>query len=340
MNLSDLVIGSAERLGAELAAMSWLEIAIAIICISILLYTFAQLWTISEREQRLAFLKHIEPLKHIEAPALQESKLDLSVVASPPWYDRLGTAIASTMFVGPADCERLKRALANAGLHDGNRRLATLIAAKLGSFAIAVLGTWLTVTFYGFFGQSALVRLMALFAAALVGWRVPDLALAHLARRRRQRIEGNLPDALDLLVICAEAGLSFEQGIEFVAREMSPVMIEIGEEFSIMSAELRVLGDRREALQNFANRINLPAVRSIVATLVQTMRYGTPLAQSLRLLAAEMRRARLLNMEARAARLPVMLTMPLMGCILPSLMMVVGGPAIITVMSVFGSMAK
>jgi tight adherence protein C len=101
-----------------------------------------------------------------------------------------------------------------------------------------------------------------------------------------------------------------------------------------------VLGDRREALQNFADRINLPSARSIVATLKQTMRYGTPLAQSLRLLAAEMRSARLLRMEERAARMPVLLTLPLMGFILPSLVMVVVGPAILKIIDTFSTLLK
>jgi tight adherence protein C len=137
------------------------------------------------------------------------------------------------------------------------------------------------------------------------------------------------------MVISAEAGLSFEQGIEFVAREMKTAMRDLATEFEITSAELRVLGDRRQALQNFADRVNLQPIRSIVATLTQTMRYGTPLSQSLRLLAAEMRTARLLKMEERAARMPVLLTLPLMGFILPSLGIVVTGPAILGGIDVF-----
>jgi len=335
MNLFGPVTAMVNALGARLALLSGFDLVLVVPCVLMLLYAAAQLWMISEREKRLAAFKHVEE----QAPSGQ-SKLDLTVINSPSWYARLGAAIAATVFVGATDRERLARVLADAGLHGGKSRLATLVAAKLGCFALLVSGTWLAMTFFDLLTHYAMFRIIALLASALVGWRIPDIALGRLAKRRRMNIENTIPDALDLLVICAEAGLSFEQGIEFVAREMAPVMREIGEEFAMTSAELRVLGDRREALQNFANRVNLPAVRSIVMTLTQSMRYGTPLAQSLRLLAGEMRRARLLRMEARAARMPVLLTMPLMTFILPSLMMVVAGPAIIKVMDAFGHMSK
>lgn len=335
MNPGAPVTGLADALGAKFALLSGFDIVLIIPCVFILFYVVTQLWMISNREQHLASFK---PDAAQDVPA--DSKLDLTAIKSPPWYDRLGAAIAATMFVGAADRERLMRALADAGLHGGKHRLATLVAAKLASFAVVVLGTWFIMSFYGFFAHYMMFRVMGLLAAALIGWRIPDILLGRLAKKRRQNIESTLPDALDLLVICAEAGLSFEQGIEFVAREMATVMREIGEEFSITSAELRVLGDRRAALQNFANRTNLQSVRSIVMTLTQSMRYGTPLAQSLRMLAGEMRRSRLLRMEARAARMPVLLTMPLMGFILPSLMMVVGGPAVIKIMDAFGHMSN
>ena len=192
----------------------------------------------------------------------------------------------------------------------------------------------------GWIAQFGLFSFPLLLGLALAAWRVPDIVLGRLAAGRRQRIDAGLPDALDLMVISAEAGLSFEQGIDFVAREMGPSAADVSEEFRITAAELRVLGDRSQALRNLAERVDLRAARSIVTTLTQTLRYGTPLAQSLRVLAAEMRNARLLQIEARAARMPVLMTMPLMGFILPTVIIICAGPAILKAIDAFGVLAK
>lgn len=335
MNLQDLLASFAEQFDA----LSQTEQLIVIICATISAFCLVGLWRVGRQEEVVERLHSVRRMAKGAIP-VERPQLDREASTSKRWYDQLGEYLSTTMFVGPTDRVRLSQLLANAGFIGGKYRLATLIALKLAMLIAVASGAWFLVAFYNLFAGSTVIRFIAMLGAVLLGWRIPDTMLARMAASRRERIQNTLPDALDLMVISAEAGLSFEQGIEFVAREMASAAPDISTEFSITSAELRVLGDRRQALQNFANRINLQQVRSIVATLSQTMRYGTPLAQSLRTLAAEMRSARLLRMEERAARMPVLLTLPLMGFILPSLVIVCAGPAILQAIDGFRQLMK
>jgi tight adherence protein C len=160
----------------------------------------------------------------------------------------------------------------------------------------------------------------------MIGWRLPDIILSRLVARRRLHIEQGMPDALDLLVICAEAGLSLNQAIEVISSDLRPSNPAVADEFAETAAEMRVQPDVTQALDNMVRRIGLESLSGVIATLKQSMRFGTPLAESLRLLAAEMRGQRQARMEERAARLPVLLAIPLMMFILPSLLMVIGTP--------------
>jgi tight adherence protein C len=144
-----------------------------------------------------------------------------------------------------------------------------------------------------------------------------------------------MPDALDLLVVCAEAGLSLDQAIDQVSRDLRLSHPEVAEEFEITAAEMRVAPDRGAALDSLVRRTNLETLRSITATLTQAIRFGTPLAESLRVLAAEMRTARILKIEERAARLPVLLTIPLLCFILPALFIVIGTPVVLRIYDFF-----
>ena len=175
-----------------------------------------------------------------------------------------------------------------------------------------------------------------LAGAFILGWRCPEAILSRLARRRRARLETGIPDALDLLVICAEAGLSLDHAIEQVGSVLHSSSPEVAKEFAATAAEMRVLPVRSKALENLAERTGLTSLRSIVVTLNQSIEFGTSLAESLRTLAAEMRAERLARFEERAARLPVLLTLPLMAFVLPSLMVVIGTPLVLRIFDMFG----
>jgi tight adherence protein C len=168
-----------------------------------------------------------------------------------------------------------------------------------------------------------------------LGWRLPDFILNRILKRRRLRLEQGMPDALDLLVICAEAGLSLNQAIEEISRQLRLSNKDVADEFAATSAEMQVLPDFGQALDNMVERTGLEDLRGLIATLKQTLKFGTPLAESLRIIAGEMRAARHARIEERAARLPVLLAIPMMLFILPCLLMIVGTPVVLRLMDVF-----
>ena len=241
------------------------------------------------------------------------------------WYQRIGSMVAASPVVGTAEQHRLLGVLAAAGIR-GQSSLSGFVASKLCSAFIVGALLWLLLEWGQLFGGSATIRVALLLGALMLSWRLPDFILSRLAARRRLRLEQGLPDALDLLVICAEAGLSLDQAIEQVGVDLRASNAAVADEFATTASEMRVLSNRAEALENLVERTGLPVLRSISATLNQAIRFGTPLAESLRILAAEMRTARLARIEERAARLPVLLAIPLALFILPSLMMVISTP--------------
>ncbi len=163
--------------------------------------------------------------------------------------------------------------------------------------------------------------------ALILSYKAPDLWLKNKIDKRTKAIRKGLPDALDLLVICAEAGLTVDASFGRVARELGRAYPELGDEFALTSIELGFLTDRRFAFENLAKRIDLDAVRGVVTTMIQTEKYGTPLASALRVLSAEFRHERMMRAEEKAARLPAIMTVPLILFILPVLFIVILGPA-------------
>jgi len=183
------------------------------------------------------------------------------------------------------------------------------------------------------FGDLAPVgRLAVVLGGIGLGFFAPELYVSNLTKKRQLSLGKALPDGLDLLVICAESGLSLDASLDRVANEIGDANTALAEELSLTSIELGFLPDRRQALTNLNRRTNLPSIRGVVNTLLQTEKYGTPLSQSLRVLANEFRDQRLLRAEEKAARLPATLTVPMIVFILPVLFIVLIGPAIISVM--------
>jgi tight adherence protein C len=251
------------------------------------------------------------------------------------WYQRLGTLVAATRIIGMAEQQKLLAALVAAGIK-GHGQLAALFAAKACSAVAFVPLCWLLLEWRQFFAGATTVRFVLLAGAFILGWRCPDAILSRLAARRRARLEAGMPDALDLLVICAEAGLSLDHAIDEVGRALQSSSREVAEEFAATAAEMRVSSARGQALENLVQRAGLASLRGIVAALNQSIKFGTPLAGSLRVLAAEMRAERLARFEERAARLPVLLSLPLMVFILPALMIVIGTPLALRIFSMLG----
>jgi tight adherence protein C len=176
---------------------------------------------------------------------------------------------------------------------------------------------------------------MAFAALVVAGYKGPEMFLKNKASKRTNEIRKGLPDALDLLVICAEAGLTVDSAFNRVAKELGRAYPELGDEFALTAIELSFLTERRQAFENFAYRVDLDAVKGVVTTMIQTERYGTPLASALRVLSAEFRNERMMRAEEKAARLPAIMTVPLILFILPVLFIVILGPAACSISDAF-----
>ncbi len=191
-----------------------------------------------------------------------------------------------------------------------------------------VVGIVAVVALYGFDvgGLPTLQKLAAALGAVIVGAYTPDLFVRNATQKRQQLIQKGLPDGLDLMVICAEAGLSMDATLERVGRELRNSWPELADEVTLTSIELSFLPERRMALDNLTRRIRMSQMRALVNTMLQTERYGTPLSQALRVLSTELRGDRLSKAEEKAARLPAILTVPMIVFILPALFVVLIGP--------------
>lgn len=296
---------------------------IVLLALMVALLTAFRLARIAKQETRQARLRALRTAWIEHADAEQPRR--------PRWYEKLAALLASSpLIVGKGEQERLLGVLAAAGIRR-HGSLAMFIASKACSAMILVLLLANVIEWRQLLVGFTIVRLVLFVVALLVGWRLPDIVLSRFAARRRLHIEQGLPDALDLLVICAEAGLSLDQSVEEVGRELADTTPAVAEEFVTMAAEMRVLSDRGEALKNLVSRTRLTSLNSFAATLIQGIRFGTPLAESLRILAAEMRNERLARIEERAARLPVLLTLPLTVFVMPAMFMVLGTPIVLRI---------
>jgi tight adherence protein C len=176
-------------------------------------------------------------------------------------------------------------------------------------------------------GAGGLLPFVGMAVAAIVGWLAPIIMIRRGIKKRMKIVSSGLPDALELLVVCVEAGLSLEDGLDRVVDELARSQPALTEELALTSADLKILPSRDQALANFAARVDIPTVRSVITTLSQTLRYGTPLAQSLRVVAAEMRSDSLIKLEEQANKLPALLTLPVIVFLMPTIFLIVGGPA-------------
>jgi tight adherence protein C len=224
--------------------------------------------------------------------------------------------------------------LARAGLRTKDAMVAYVFAKGALPFAGGAIGliviNWVAPDTMVYFQ-----RVVTALVVSAMMFFVPDLYINQLAKKRKKLLQKGLPDALDLLVVCAQAGLSLDSAIGRVAKEIAFSSAVVGEEFSLTALELGFLPERKQALENLKTRTGLKDIAAVCTTLVQSEKYGTPLAYALKVLSAEFRRERLMRAEEKAAQLPAIMTLPLALFILPVLFMVVIGPAIINAVSTF-----
>ena len=221
----------------------------------------------------------------------------------------------------------VQQKLAQAGIRKKEWAVAVIFARMVAPVMLGLLVGIFVYWLNDFPTWGSMKRFVAFAAAVGIGYKGPETYITNLVSKRTALIRKGLPDALDLLVICAEAGLTVDAAFGRVARELGRAYPELGDEFAMTAIELSFLTERRQAFENLSYRVNLESVRGVVTTMIQTERYGTPLASALRVLSAEFRNERMMRAEEKAARLPAIMTVPLILFILPVLFIVILGPA-------------
>ena len=241
--------------------------------------------------------------------------------------EKVKDTLGSMKVLQQSQLEDIQQKLAHAGYR--NKELAVVIVG-LRAVLPVVLGLVVFLFIYlldVFPDLTPIKRFLILAGTVGIAYKGPETFLKNKAKKRTDAIRKGLPDALDLLVICAEAGLTVDAAFNRVAKELGRAYPELGDEFALTAIELSFLNERRMAFNNLAYRVDLESVRGVVTTMIQTEKYGTPLASALRVLSAEFRNERMMRAEEKAARLPAIMTVPLIMFILPVLFIVILGPA-------------
>lgn len=241
--------------------------------------------------------------------------------------------------VGVAERAKLKDSLTKAGFHRPDalsifmtvKLAATLSCGVLLGFQMSA-GQWLGAS------TSTLTILMAGLGGAVVGGMLPEMSLDRIGVRRKRRMAAGLPDALDLMTICLESGLTFERTLSRVVNELQPMAPDLTRELNLAETELRLGADRKNVLHDLYIRTGVEGLRDLSATIAQGERYGTPLAQSMKNIALNERQEREARMEVQIGRLPVLMSLPIMLMVTPGTLMLVAGPAFISTMDLLRNM--
>jgi len=249
--------------------------------------------------------------------------------------DRMREVLSAMKVLQEDQLKQAQVRLAQAGIRSKDWAIAIIFGRMVLPI---VIGGTAALLIYGFnvWPEWGEIKRFGVFAGALLlSYKAPDIYVDNKIAKRSAAIRKGIPDALDLLVICAEAGLTVDAAFARVARELGAAYPELGEEFQLTAIELSFLTERRMAFENLATRVKLDALKGVVTTMIQTEKYGTPLASALRVLSAEFRHERMMRAEEKAARLPAIMTVPLILFILPTLFVVILGPAACSISKAF-----
>ncbi len=224
------------------------------------------------------------------------------------------------------DNEELREKLKMAGLR-GQGPIVSFMFFRIAAPIIMFFATLFYVFVLTDPGYTPLIRVLIAAAMGYLGFYLPNVFIENLAQKRQSSIKQSFPDALDMLLICVQSGMSIESAFGKVAKEIASQSIELAEEMTLTTAELSYLQDRRQAYENLGKRSGLPGVKAVTTALIQAERYGTPVGQALRTMAKENREIRQSEAERKAAALPPKLTVPMIVFFLPVLFIVILGPA-------------
>jgi len=241
---------------------------------------------------------------------------------------KLGSALRGSFFFAEKDIEAVERTARAAGT-DPQRVVPIVLGGKV---VLLVAGPVIGYVFAITSGMQLMGQVLSVILGMAIGTFLPNWLLAFAIRTHQDKLRKGLPDALDLLVVCAEAGLGLESALERVAVEMREQNPNISTELTTLLADMKMSADRRSALVRLGERTGLVSFQRLGGTLSQTLRYGTPIGQALRVLASEMRTERMVRIEEKAARLPALLVLPMILFILPCLFIVLAGPAALRIL--------
>ena len=276
-----------------------------------------------------------ERREQLKAGITLSTRKRASIVRKNETADSLKNILSGLKVLQDSQLATVQQKLAQAGIRSKEWAVAVIFARMVLPVAFGIFAG-IMIYWVDSFPEWGSLKKFGLFALSVgAGYKGPDIFLQNMINKRTDLIRKGLPDALDLLVICAEAGLTVDASFERVAKELGRAYPELGDEFSLTSIELSFLQERRQAFENLAYRVNLESIQGVVTTMVQTERYGTPLASALRVLSAEFRNERMMRAEEKAARLPAIMTVPLILFILPVLFVVILGPAACSIADAF-----
>jgi tight adherence protein C len=318
--------------GLTAADLGTLLAAIATFAVLVAIYTAATVRDPMAKRVR-ALNERREQLK--AGITVSAGKRRTKIVHQHDTTDRMRALLSGLKVLQDDQLKAAQKKLAQAGIRSKDWAIAIIFGRLV--LPIAIGGT-AALLIYGldFWPDWGGMKKFGVFAGALLlSYKAPDLYVDNLVSKRAAAIRKGVPDALDLLVICAEAGLTVDAAFGRVARELGAAYPELGEEFQLTSIELSFLTERRMAFENLAERVKLDALKGVVTTMIQTEKYGTPLASALRVLSAEFRHERMMRAEEKAARLPAIMTVPLILFILPTLFVVILGPAACSISKAF-----
>ena len=259
--------------------------------------------------------------------AIPNSVVDAGGEEGPGLLVTLIRQIGEKIPISAHDADSAKRELVAAGIRwDG--AVAVLYGIRLVLFAALVI---LAFILRSEITSNPVLRVVIVVAAGLAGYFGPLLYVEHLVDKRREELRYSLPDALDLMVVSVEAGLGLDQAIQYVARELAVTHKDLSEELGLLNLEMRAGKRRAEALRNLADRTGEPELRKLVAILIQTDKFGTSMAESLRIHSDFLRVRRRQQAEERAGKVGVKLVFPIFFFILPAMLLVAAGPGLLQV---------
>ncbi|WP_420431304.1 type II secretion system F family protein [Candidatus Poriferisocius sp.] len=318
--------------------MFWLIVIIVVACMAVAgVLVFRSTRNAQVLDQRLVRVRTWAVAVYGEPQKRRKQKgegFSLRLVSS-----ALLNVLSGLVPVGAAERAKLKDAVTRAGFHRPDA-LSIFMTVKLtvmlsGGILLSwqvSAGQWL-----GEYTSTPAILLVGL-AGAVVGGILPETGLDRLGARRQGRMAAALPDALDLMTLCLESGLTFERTLSRVARELGPMAPDLAREFTLSEAELRLGTERKNVLHDLHVRTGVEGLRDLSSTITQGERYGTPLAQSMRNIAHSERQQRAARIEVQVARLPVLMSMPMLLLVTPGTLLLVAGPAFISTMEALGNL--